>query len=81
MSRIWTVTGVLLVVAIVNDVLLGTQPPGLMAAYGFVGCVVIIIASKWFGKVFVQRREGYYTPEGGVTRETGGLQDPEVGDG
>jgi hypothetical protein len=81
MSRIWSVTGVLLVVAIVIDLLLGIRPPGQMAVYGFVGCVVIIVVSKWFGKLFVQRREGYYTPQGGVTRETGGLPEQEAGDG
>lgn len=81
MSRIWTMTGVLLVVAIVNDLLLGVRPPGVMAVYGFAGCVVIIVVSKWFGKLFVQRREGYYMPQGGVSRESGRLPDPEAGDG
>lgn len=34
--------------------------PGFWAAFGFVGCVVIIVASKAVGKFGVQRREDYY---------------------
>jgi hypothetical protein len=38
--------------------------PGFYAIFGFVGCVVIIYASKWFGRVFVQRDEDYYDVHG-----------------
>lgn len=34
--------------------------PGSYAAYGFVGCAAIIFVSKWIGKLWVQRPEGYY---------------------
>lgn len=34
--------------------------PGAYAVFGFVGCAAIVVVSKWVGKRFVQRREGYY---------------------
>jgi len=38
--------------------------PGFFALFGFLGCIVIIYASKWFGRVFVQRDEDYYHVHG-----------------
>lgn len=34
--------------------------PGFWAAFGFLGCVVIILASKAFGHSGVMKREDYY---------------------
>jgi Na+/H+ antiporter NhaB len=34
--------------------------PGFWAVFGFVGCVVIIIASKAFGHAGIMTREDYY---------------------
>ena len=34
--------------------------PGFWAAWGFVGCVVLIILSKWFGHLGIMTREDYY---------------------
>ena len=34
--------------------------PGFYALFGFISCVVIIIASKALGKRFVQQKEDYY---------------------
>ena len=34
--------------------------PGFWAVFGFVACVVIIIASKWFGHAGIMVREDYY---------------------
>jgi hypothetical protein len=34
--------------------------PGFSAVYGFISCVVIIIASKWIGHAGVITREDYY---------------------
>lgn len=34
--------------------------PGFYAVYGFLGCVAIIVISKWLGKILLQRREDYY---------------------
>jgi len=34
--------------------------PGFWSIFGFLGCVVIIIASKWFGHTGIMTREDYY---------------------
>jgi hypothetical protein len=34
--------------------------PGFWAAFGFVGCVLIIVVSKWFGHAGIMTREDYY---------------------
>ena len=34
--------------------------PGFWSVFGFVGCVVIIVASKWFGHAGIMTREDYY---------------------
>ncbi len=34
--------------------------PGFWAAFGFVGCVLIIILSKWYGHSGIMTREDYY---------------------
>jgi hypothetical protein len=34
--------------------------PAFWAAFGFVGCVIIILLSKWFGHAGIMRREDYY---------------------
>jgi hypothetical protein len=34
--------------------------PGFWAVFGFVGCVVIILFSKWFGHLGIMTREDYY---------------------
>ena len=34
--------------------------PGFWAAFGFIGCVLIIIVSKWFGHAGIMTREDYY---------------------
>ncbi len=34
--------------------------PGFWAVFGFIGCVVIIILSKWFGHAGIMTREDYY---------------------
>lgn len=54
-------TGVLLVGAVVVDLLLGAEPfPGYAATIGLVGCIAIILVSKWLGKAFIQRPEDHY---------------------
>lgn len=39
------------------------QMPGFWAVFGFVGCVVLIIVSKWFGHAGIMQREDYYDDE------------------
>jgi drug/metabolite transporter (DMT)-like permease len=34
--------------------------PGFWALYGFLGCVLIILGSKAFGKAGIMKREDYY---------------------
>jgi hypothetical protein len=34
--------------------------PAFWAAFGFVGCVVLILVSKWFGHLGIMTREDYY---------------------
>lgn len=34
--------------------------PGFFAVYGFISCVLIVAVSKLFGKLFLQKKEGYY---------------------
>ena len=34
--------------------------PGFWAVFGFVGCVVLILASKAFGHLGIMQREDYY---------------------
>lgn len=34
--------------------------PGFWSAFGFVGCVLIIIVSKWFGHAGIMKRENFY---------------------
>ncbi|HDQ39668.1 MAG TPA: hypothetical protein ENN39_01365 [Desulfonatronum sp.] len=34
--------------------------PGFYAIYGFVGCILIVKISKWYGKKIVFRGEDYY---------------------
>jgi len=34
--------------------------PGFWSLFGFLGCVIIILASKWFGHAGIMKREDYY---------------------
>ncbi len=34
--------------------------PAFWAAFGFIGCALIIILSKWFGHAGIMQREDYY---------------------
>lgn len=34
--------------------------PGFWAAFGFIGCAVLIVLSKWFGHLGIMTREDYY---------------------
>lgn len=68
MSRGWQIAlGVALVASLAVDLLgPGKEAKHLwehdtfFAWYGLLGCVAIILASKWLGKRLLQRPEGYY---------------------
>jgi hypothetical protein len=34
--------------------------PGFWSVFGFIGCVAIILLSKWFGHAGIMQREDYY---------------------
>jgi hypothetical protein len=34
--------------------------PAFWSVFGFVGCVVLIVVSKWFGHLGIMTREDYY---------------------
>jgi hypothetical protein len=34
--------------------------PGFWSVFGLVGCVIIILVSKWFGHLGIMTREDYY---------------------
>ncbi len=41
--------------------------PAFWSVFGFVGCVLIIILSKWYGHAGIMTREDYYEQEAGST--------------
>lgn len=61
----WAMLIVLTVVALVGQYLAKhyyawDMIPGFYAIFGFLGCLVIIKVSKWFGKRMLFRDEEYY---------------------
>jgi hypothetical protein len=50
--------------------------PGFWAVFGFVGCAVLIVASKWFGHLGIMRGEDFYE-ETGVRRQESGDRSQE----
>lgn len=56
--------------------------PGFWVAFGFAGCVAIIVVSKWYGKHGVQRDEDYYARHGDPDphRARTGIPDPALED-
>ena len=62
MSRLAVrVTIVSLIVGVTLDVIIGYSPfPGYAAVIGLLGCVAIILISKWIGTTFLERPETYY---------------------
>jgi hypothetical protein len=51
-----------------------TAIPGFWVGFGFVGCVAIIVLSKWYGRHAVQRGEDYYEQDDGS--EDGDREEP-----
>lgn len=58
--RALAVTVVLLATGVLVDLLVGAERPGWYAALGLGGCIVIIVVSKWLGKIWLQRPPDYY---------------------
>ena len=62
-GRPLTITLVAFVVlgVLVDVLIVATSPfPGYAAALGLVGCILIIVVSKWLGKAFIQAPEDHY---------------------
>ena len=59
------------VLGVVLDLLIGaTAPfPGYASALGLVGCILIIVVSKWLGKVLIQRPEDHYPLDAPADRQ------------
>lgn len=70
MNRFWSVVlAVAVVGSLAADLLKPSKEIGhvwdytfFFAAFGFVGCAVIVYLSKWVGRYWLQRPEGYYEP-------------------
>ena len=67
--QLWITTGVILAVSIAFELVFRDTShaeffwqaiPGFDFVYGFASCWLIVVGSKWLGKVFIQRDEGYY---------------------
>jgi hypothetical protein len=43
--------------------------PGFWSVFGFVGCVLIVVLSKWYGHAGIMTREDYYDQEPGETKK------------
>lgn len=61
----WVILAVITVISLIGQYV--AEPhhwwdkiPGFYAIYGFVGCILIVKISKWFGKKIVFRDEDYY---------------------
>ena len=69
MSRLAVFAVGTLVLSIVLDIVfqLGygafwwSKVPGFFAVFGFIGCIAIILGSKWMGKSWLQKKEDYYS--------------------
>jgi hypothetical protein len=60
MRTVWGLTAAVLAVAVVADIAVGADRPGFTAVLAFVGCLAIIVVSKWLGLHLLQRSEEYY---------------------
>lgn len=59
--RLLVVVGVLVALGVIADVIIGYSPfPGYGALIGLGGCIALVFASKWLGKVLLERGEDYY---------------------
>ena len=65
---VWACMGVMGLLVIWDALLVGKEHahtgieriPAFWSVFGFVACVVIILASKWFGHAGIMTREDYY---------------------
>ncbi len=69
MKRIVLLTLIALILSVILDLLLRNQGHGdfawssvlgFFALFGLIGCVAIVLVSKWLGHHWLQRKEDYY---------------------
>jgi hypothetical protein len=72
-----------MVAGVAVDVAIGaTLPyPGYAATIGLVGCVLIVVVSKWLGGAFIQQPEDYYPDDAPPDRQPDLHGAAEVRDG
>ncbi len=69
--------GVLVVLALVDILLVGKGEahtpaehiPAFWSIFGFVGCALLIVLSKWYGHLGIMTREDYYEDKPSPTRK------------
>ncbi len=72
MKRMLLVILIALIPFVLVDILLheshgypaGSGIPGFFALFGLVGCVTIVLISKWLGHNWLQRKDDYYDNNG-----------------
>ncbi len=65
---VWICIGILAVLVVLDVVFVDKEHAhtmaerlsGFWAVFGFVGCAVLIILSKWFGHAGIMQKEDYY---------------------
>jgi hypothetical protein len=67
MKRILFITLIVLILSVLVDLLFysghgfaWSNILGFFALFGFIGCIAIILISKWLGHHWLQRKEDYY---------------------
>ena len=68
---IWVSVGVLALLVLVDALFVSKEHahtsvehlPAFWSVFGFVGCVLIIVLSKWYGHAGIMTREDYYDQE------------------
>jgi hypothetical protein len=69
--------GVLVLLAVVDILFVGSKHahtgiehiPAFWSIFGFIGCAVIILVSKWYGHLGIMTREDYYEDQPSKTQE------------
>ena len=66
---VYTVLGVMALIVVLDAILVDKSHahtwmekgiPGFWAIFGLIGCILLILLSKWFGHLGIMTREDYY---------------------
>jgi hypothetical protein len=74
---IWVSCAVLALLAVADILFVGNQEahtqvehlPAFWSIFGFLGCAVIVLLSKWYGHLGIMTREDYYEDKPAQTRK------------